>query len=143
MQLSCELLMTQVVNIVCSYVLPYHPFQPYKSRHPWQPQKSRRPPILTPKQPKVAIFDKTDFWDLKYPPEVQVKHKTCSTICRTPVPAILNNKNSTRSAGGAKNSQNWPIFVPSKIPNFGCFWPLLPTRSIFFGSKWLEKVSPI
>ena len=66
LQLSCELLMTQVVNIVCSYVLPYHPFQLYKSPHPWQPQKSRRPPILTPKQPKVAIFDKTDFWGLKY-----------------------------------------------------------------------------
>ena len=24
------------------------------------------PPILTPKQPKVANFDKTDFWGLKY-----------------------------------------------------------------------------
>ena len=35
------------------------------------------------------------------------------------------------------------IFVPSKIPNFGCFWLLLPTRSNFFGSKWLEKVSCI
>ena len=78
LQLSCELLMTQVVNIVCSYVLLYHPFQPYKSRHPWQPKESRRPPILNPKQPKVAIFDKIDFWGLKYPPEMQVQHKTCS-----------------------------------------------------------------
>ena len=30
-----------------------------------------------------------------------------------------------------------------KYPHFGCFWPLLPTRLNFFGSKWLEKVSPI
>ena len=34
------------------------------------------PPILTQKQPKVAIFDKTDFWGLKYSPEVRVKRKT-------------------------------------------------------------------
>ena len=25
------------------------------------------PPILAQKQPKVAIFDKTDFWGLKFP----------------------------------------------------------------------------
>ena len=30
-----------------------------------------------------------------------------------------------------------------KYPHFVCFWPLLPTRLNFFGSKWLEKVSPI
>ena len=74
----------------------------------------------------IAIFDKTDFWGLKYPVEVRVQYKTCSTICGTPVPAILNPKNSTRSAGGAKNSQKSLYLVPSKIPNFGCFWPLLP-----------------
>ena len=34
------------------------------------------------------------------------------------------------------------LFQP-KYPHFGCFWPLLPTRLNFFGSKWLEKVSPI
>ena len=62
---------------------------------------------FTPIQPKVAIFDKTDFLGLKYPPEVQVEPKTCSTICGTPVPAILNHKNSTGSAGGAKKT----IFV--------------------------------
>ena len=49
----------------------------------------------------------------------------------------------TGLAGGAKNSQNGGILVPPKIPHFGCFWPLLPTRLNFFGSKWLEKVSPI
>ena len=48
------------------------------------------PPILAQKQQKMAIFDKTDFWGLKYPLEVRVQHETCSTICGTPVPAILN-----------------------------------------------------
>ena len=64
------------------------------------------PPILAQKQPKVAIFDKSDFWGLKYPPEVPVEQKTCSTICGTPVPAILNHKKSTTSAGGAREGQN-------------------------------------
>ena len=31
------------------------------------------PPILPPKRPKVAIFDKTDFLGLKYLPEVRVR----------------------------------------------------------------------
>ena len=29
------------------------------------------PTILAQKQPKVAVYDKTDFWDLKYLPEVR------------------------------------------------------------------------
>ena len=91
----------------------------------------------------MAIFEKADYWGLKDPLEVLVQHKICSTICGTPFPAILNQKNSTGSAGGAKNSQNGGILVPPKIPHFDCFWPLLPTRSNFFGSKWLKKVSPI
>ena len=64
------------------------------------------PPILAQKQQKMAIFDKTDFWGLKYPLEVRVKDEICSTICGTPVPAILNHKNSTRLAGGAREGQN-------------------------------------
>ena len=94
------------------------------------------------KQPKMAIFEKADYWGLKDPLEVLVQHKTCITMCGTPFPAILNQKNSTGSAGGAKNSKNWPIFVPSKIPNFGCFWPLLPTRLNFFWLKMAGKGVP-
>ena len=60
-------------------------------------------PILTP---KVAKFDKTDFWDLKYPLEVWIEHKKCSTIYGTPVPTILNHQNSTGSTGGAREGQN-------------------------------------
>ena len=43
---------------------------------------------------------------LKYPPEVRVQHETCSTICGTPVQAILDQKNLTGSAGGAREGQN-------------------------------------
>ena len=106
-------------------------------------QFSQDPPILAQKQQKMAIFDKTDFWGLKYPLEVRVQHETCSTICGTPVPAILDHKNSTGSAGGAKNSQKWVFLKVPNIATFGCFWPLLPTWSNFQGSKWLVHVSRI
>ena len=69
-------------------------------------------PILIQKQQKVAIFDKTDFLGLKYPPDVQVEPKTCSTICGTPVPAILNHKNSTEPAAGAREGQNMAHNAP-------------------------------
>ena len=42
---------------------------------------------------------------LKYPPEVRVRHETCSTICGTPVQAILDQKNLTRLAGGVREGQ--------------------------------------
>ena len=70
------------------------------------------PHFLAKKQPKMAIFEKPGYWGLKDPLEVRVQHETCSTICGTPFPAILNNKKSTGLAGGAKNSQNGGIFVP-------------------------------
>ena len=38
---------------------------------------------------------------LKYPPEVRVRHETCSTICGTHVQAILDQKNLTGLAGGS------------------------------------------
>ena len=52
-----------------------------------------------PKGPKIPLNLTSE--GLKYPPEVRVEHKTCSTICGSPVPAILNHRNSTGSAGGA------------------------------------------
>ena len=42
----------------------------------------------------------------KYPPEVQVQHETCSTICGTHVQAILNQKKFTGLAGGVREGQN-------------------------------------
>ena len=48
----------------------------------------------------MANFAKIDFSGLKYPPEVLVELKTCSTICRTHVKTILNHKDLTELAGG-------------------------------------------
>ena len=42
----------------------------------------------------------------KYPPEVRVRHETCSTICGTHVQAILDQKNLTGLAGGVREGQN-------------------------------------
>ena len=58
------------------------------------------------KQPKRAIFAKIDFWGLKYPPQVLVELKTCSTICGTHVHTILNQKKLTGSTGGVREGQN-------------------------------------
>ena len=52
---------------------------------------------------KVAISDKTDFWGLKYPPEVAVEHKTCSFKCKTHVRVILSHK---KGQGGVREDQN-------------------------------------
>ena len=50
----------------------------------------------------------------KYPPGVRVQHETCSTICGTPVQAILDQKNLTGLAGGVREgpniAQNGPRF---------------------------------
>ena len=43
---------------------------------------------------------------LKYPQEVRVQHKTCSTICGTPFQVILNQNNLTGLAGGVREGQN-------------------------------------
>ena len=42
---------------------------------------------------------------LRYPPEMQVEHKTGSTICGTPFQVILNQNNLTGLAGEVKI---WP-----------------------------------
>ena len=48
----------------------------------------------------MANFAKIDFSGLKYPPEVLVELKTCSTICGTHAQTILNYKDLTGLAGG-------------------------------------------
>ena len=35
------------------------------------------------------------------------------------------------------------ILMPPTVPYFDLPWPLLPTRSNFYGSKWLVQVSRI
>ena len=61
---------------------------------------------MYPKQPKMAIFAKIDFWGLKYPPEVLVELKTCSAICETHVHTILNHKDLTGSTVGVREGKN-------------------------------------
>ena len=65
----------------------------------------------------MDIFEKADYLGLKDPLEVWVHYEICNTICGIPVPAILNHKNSTGSAGGAKNSQNG-VFLAKKWGSF-------------------------
>ena len=61
---------------------------------------------------------------LKYPQEVRVPHETCSTICRTPVQAILDQKNLTGLAGGVKEGQN----MAQNGPRFYIFLASEPSR---------------
>ena len=56
----------------------------------------------------------------KYPPEVRVQHETCSTICGTPVQAILDQKNLTGLAGGVREGQN----IAQNVPRFWLWSPL-------------------
>ena len=62
---------------------------------------------------------------LKYPQEVRVQHETCSTICGTPVQAILDQKNLTGLAGGVKKGQN----MAQNGPRFYIFLASEPSRS--------------
>ena len=86
------------------------------------------------KGPKIPLNLTSE--GLKYPLEVRVEHKTCSTICGTPVQAIFDQKNLThlgasRRLRGQKYIKARPIL--GHILTF--FDPPLPTRSIFFGPK--------
>ena len=62
---------------------------------------------------------------LKYLPEVRAQHETCSTICGTPVKAILDQQNLTGLAGGVKEGQN----MAQNGPRFYIFLALEPSRS--------------
>ena len=47
----------------------------------------------------AEIAPKLTLEGLKYPPEVPVEHKTCSTVCKTPLQAILDKEKLTWFAG--------------------------------------------
>ena len=65
------------------------------------------------------------FEGLKYPQEVRVQHETCSTICVTPVQAILDQKKLTGLAGGGvKEGQN----MAQNGPCLYIFLALEPSR---------------
>ena len=60
-----------------------------------------------PKGPKIPLNLTSE--GLKYPPEVRVEHKTCSTICGTPVDAILDRKILDHVGwGGSGKVKIWP-----------------------------------
>ena len=88
----------------------------YEIFHFDQPHPRQQTPCFSPKTAKKKrLFlkeKKTDFCGLKDHLEVRVQHETCSTICTTPVPAILNHKNSPGLAGGTKNSPTWLYLYP-------------------------------
>ena len=56
---------------------------------------------------------------------MRVQYETCSTICGTPVQAILDQKNLTGLAGGVREGQNI-------APNGPRFWLLGPLET----PKW-------
>ena len=62
---------------------------------------------------------------LEYLQEVRVQHETCSTICETPVQAILDQKKLTGLAGGVKEGQN----MAQNGPRFYIFLASEPSRS--------------
>ena len=72
-------------------------------------------PIIKSVPRKGQNTPKSDFRGPKIPPEVRVGHETCSTICGTPVQAILDQKKIDRvGRGGKKKSKNgseWASFL--------------------------------
>ena len=64
---------------------------------------------------------------LKYPPEVQDQHETCSTICGTLVQAILDQKNLTWLAGWVRDGPYIAKYGPR-------FWLLSPLEA----PKWVQ-----
>ena len=81
----------------------------------------------------MAIFEKADFWGLKNHLEVRVQHETCSTICGTPVPAILNLGPAPLEGLLGPNSK---LF--SKIAIFCWFWAKIGGS---LTREWLVKLN--
>ena len=79
-------------RILCAFINIYNKL----------PERAKIPPNLTSE-------------GLEYPPEVRVEHKTCSTMCGTPVQAILDEIFLTRLAGGVREGQNMAKNAPPTI----------------------------
>ena len=95
------------------------------------------PHFLAQKQQKMAIFEKADYWGLKYPLEVRVQHETCGTICRTPVPAILNPKIRPGQQEGSKTAKSRYIWYLQKYPILAVFGPSCqPGRLFIVQNGW-------
>ena len=68
---------------------------------------------ISPERAKIPLNMTSE--GLKCLPEVRVEHKTCSTICGTPVQAILDKIFLTRLAGGVREGQNMAQNAPYAI----------------------------
>ena len=66
-----------------------------------------------PKGPKIPLNLASE--GLKYPPEVRVEHKTCSSICGTPVQAIMDESSSSSSLLSQKYKYMTVIFTASLL----------------------------
>ena len=64
-----------------------------------------------------------------------MEHDTCSTLCWTPIPGILNHENLTRWTGGVWEDQNMEMGHILTFPD------PLATQSNFYESKWLVQMS--
>ena len=70
-----------------------------------------------PKSAKIAL--KLTLESLKCPQYVRVEHKICTTICGTPLRAILDHKILIGLAGGREGKnlpQKWPKFGFEALP---------------------------
>ena len=65
---------------------------------------------------------------LKYPPEVRVEHETCSTICGTPVQAILDQKSLIRLAEGVREGLKYGLECASSNDRNGLNLASEPSR---------------
>ena len=88
----------------------------------------------------MAIFAEIDFRGIKYPPEVLVELKTCSTICGTHVQTILNHNNLTGLAGGVWEGQNIAENCPHIVLYCSVFWPSLTPSADPVKSLWFKMV---
>ena len=81
---------------------------------------------------------------LKYPPEVGFEQKTCRVKDPwTGPPKAPDWFESISPVFGSFRGLKRALSEAHSRPYFDLPWPLLPTRSNFFGPKWLVQVSHI
>ena len=85
-------------------------------------------PIIKSVPRKGQNTPKSDFRGPKIPPEVRVRHETCSTICGTPVQAILDQKSLTRLAEGVREGLKYGLECASSNDRNGLNLASEPSR---------------
>ena len=80
------------------------------------------PHILAQKQPKMAIFEKADYWGLKDPLEVRVQHKTLVLYAGHLFQPFRTKKSLPGRQEGPKTAKMGVFLYIQKYPIFCCFW---------------------